>query len=141
MLRPLPASRWNFATAAHLLNRAGFGGPPAEIEKLVRLGLDAPVSFLVDYDKVSDTTPDPDWAKPEPERFEKFLQFRTGSREERQEMLRQERRAHRDHLVELRHWWLQRMVHGPRPLQEKLTLFWHGHFATSVQKVHDAYLM
>ena len=30
---------------------------------------------------------------------------------------------------------------SPRPLQEKLTLFWHGHFATSAQKVRDAYLM
>ena len=33
------------------------------------------------------------------------------------------------------------MAIGPRPLQEKITLFWHGHFATSVQKVRDAYLM
>ena len=40
MLKPLPAGKWNFTTAAHLLNRAGFGGPPAEIEKLVKLGPD-----------------------------------------------------------------------------------------------------
>ena len=33
------------------------------------------------------------------------------------------------------------MARGPRPLQEKLTLFWHGHFATSIQKVRDTYLM
>src|SRR5271169_4436818 len=44
-------------------------------------------------------------------------------------------------MMELRGWWLQRMVHGPRPFQEKMTLFWHGHFATSVQKVREAYLM
>jgi uncharacterized protein (DUF1800 family) len=44
-------------------------------------------------------------------------------------------------MVELRGWWLARMAKGPRPLQEKLTLFWHGHFATSVQKVKDAYFM
>ena len=47
----------------------------------------------------------------------------------------------RQHVIELRSWWLDRMTHGPRPLQEKLTLFWHGHFATSIQKVKDAYLM
>ena len=35
MLKPLPSTRWDFTTAAHLLNRAGFGGTPAEIEKLV----------------------------------------------------------------------------------------------------------
>ena len=33
------------------------------------------------------------------------------------------------------------MAKGPRPLQEKMTLFWHGHFATSMEKVRDAYLM
>ncbi len=44
-------------------------------------------------------------------------------------------------MMELRGWWLQRMAKGPRPLQEKLTLFWHGHFATSVEKVRDAYYM
>ena len=30
-------------------------------------------------------------------------------------------------------WWLDRMVRSRRPLQEKLTLFWHDHFATSDQ--------
>jgi uncharacterized protein (DUF1800 family) len=30
-------------------------------------------------------------------------------------------------------WWLDRMVRSPRPLQEKLTLFWHDHFATTDQ--------
>src|SRR5688500_7138592 len=44
-------------------------------------------------------------------------------------------------MLELRPWWLQRMPTGPRPLQEKLVLFWHGHFATSVQKVKFAYFM
>jgi uncharacterized protein (DUF1800 family) len=33
------------------------------------------------------------------------------------------------------------MAKGPRPLQEKLTLFWHGHFATSAVKVKEAYYM
>jgi hypothetical protein len=28
MMKPLSKDRWDFATAAHLLNRAGFGGPP-----------------------------------------------------------------------------------------------------------------
>jgi len=33
------------------------------------------------------------------------------------------------------------MATGPRPFQEKMTLFWHGHFATSVEKVREAYFM
>ena len=32
-------------------------------------------------------------------------------------------------------WWLHRMAKGPRPFQEKMVLFWHGHFATSIEKV------
>ncbi|MDB5624135.1 MAG: hypothetical protein JWR39_2698 [Devosia sp.] len=34
-------------------------------------------------------------------------------------------------------WWLDRMVRTNRPLEEKLTLFWHGHFATSEEKLRD----
>ena len=35
-------------------------------------------------------------------------------------------------------WWLHRMRHTPAPLLEKMTLFWHGHFATSAAKVTRA---
>ena len=44
-------------------------------------------------------------------------------------------------LDQLRRWWLQRMVSSSRPLQEKLTLFWHGHFATQNSTVNDSYTM
>jgi uncharacterized protein (DUF1800 family) len=46
-----------------------------------------------------------------------------------------------ENILDLRRWWLERMMTGPAPLLEKMTLFWHGHFATSVQKVKDAYWM
>src|SRR2546427_10161319 len=155
MLKPLPAEKWNFATAAHLLNRAGFGGTPDEIEKLAQLGPDEAVAHLVDYDKIPDPTPDPDWARPDSDRMEKLLAFRKMNQalkgasddkrkeleEKRREMQREQRQTQQQHLLELRGWWLERMVKGPRPMQEKLTLFWHGHFATSTQKVRDAYFM
>ena len=155
MLGALPGSRWNYATAAHLLNRAGFGGTPNEVEQLQNLGLNAAVSSLVDFERVPDPTPAPSWAKPDPERMAKLRQamdlrreMRNASEAERRELeakgrelLQSQIRSQMQHMVELRHWWLERMAHGPRPLQEKLTLFWHGHFATSVQKVRDAYLM
>src|SRR2546430_5605768 len=48
MLGALPGSKWNYTTAAHLLNRAGFGGAPAEIERLQNIGLDHAVSSFVD---------------------------------------------------------------------------------------------
>ena len=53
MLKPLSADRWNFTTAAHLLNRAGFGGTPEEISNVLNLGPEQAVSHLVDFDKVS----------------------------------------------------------------------------------------
>ena len=40
-----------------------------------------------------------------------------------------------DSLDSIKKWWLYRMSHTPRPLEEKLTLFWHGHFATANYKV------
>ena len=76
MQKPFPTEKWNFTTAAHLLNRAGFGGTPDEIEKLAQLGPDEAVSYLVDYDKIPDPTPDPDWARPDPDRMDKLLAFR-----------------------------------------------------------------
>src|SRR5437762_2865184 len=141
MLKPLAKGRWSATTAAHLLNRAGFGGTPAQIEKLTALGLDKAVAYLVDYEKTPDNTPDPAWAKPDTDRAERFMAARRASEEERRKLLREEQRSQRERILELRAWWLQRMVDGPRPLQEKMTLFWHGHFATSFEKVREAYLM
>lgn len=141
MLKALPGKKWNFTTAAHLLNRAGFGGPPAEIEKILALGPEGAVAYFVDYEKIPDPTPDPDWARPDPERARKFMEARQLGEEERRKRLREIQRADRQHILELRGWWLERMASGPRPLQEKMVLLWHGHFATSVDKVREAYLM
>jgi uncharacterized protein (DUF1800 family) len=141
MLQGLAGRKWNFETAAHLLNRAGFSGPPAEIERLAALGLGGAVSHFVDYESVPDTAENPDWAKPDPDRVEKLRAARNASEQERRELQRGYQQTERQHLVELRRWWLQRMAAGPRPLQEKMVLFWHGHFATSMEKVRDAYLM
>ena len=47
MFTPLSAQQWNYETAAHLLNRAGFGGTPGEIEAARGKGLDATVRDLV----------------------------------------------------------------------------------------------
>jgi uncharacterized protein (DUF1800 family) len=127
--------------AAHLLNRAGFGGPPGEIERLVVLGPVRAVSQLVDYENSPTGAPDPDWVKPDPGRAERRMAMRQASPEERRQIQKEEQKNQRERMVGLIGWWLQRMVSGNRPLQEKMTLFWHGHFATSAVKVRDAYLM
>jgi hypothetical protein len=41
----------------------------------------------------------------------------------------------------LRAWWLRRMIETPHPLLEKMTLFWHGHFAADGGAVSDPRLM
>src|SRR6185503_12259841 len=105
MLKPLSPRAWNFKTAAHLVNRAGFGGPPAEIEKIQAMGLEAAVSYFVDFEKIPDATPDPDWAKPDPDRAEKFLAARRASEEERRQKLREVQRTDRERMIELRAWW------------------------------------
>jgi uncharacterized protein (DUF1800 family) len=157
MLNPLPASNWNYATAAHLYNRAGFGGRPEEIEKLVKLGPDEAVSFFVDYEKIPVEEERPEWAKPDPERNERIQQIQRMAREEmdsaksddekqqeaekRRKMVQEIQRDQIRNIQEMRGAWLHLMATGPRPFQEKLTLFWHGHFATSAIKVRDAYFM
>ncbi|HUZ07545.1 MAG TPA: DUF1800 domain-containing protein [Candidatus Paceibacterota bacterium] len=142
MLKPLSKDRWSLEMAAHLLNRAGFGGPPAEIQSLADLSHDQAVSSLIDYEKIPDPTLNPDWAKPDPARQLQIREInRTGTPEQKKAMQKEQAQLQRRQMLELRGWWLQRMAHGPRPFQEKMTLFWHGHFATSVDKVRNAYYM
>ena len=64
MLTPLPVSKWNEATAAHLLNRAGFGGTPDEIEQTRQKGLTTAVRDLVDVTPQAANLPPPAWAHP-----------------------------------------------------------------------------
>ena len=77
MLKSLARKKWNFTTAAHLLNRAGSGGTPAEIEHLASLDRTQAVNQLVNYEAIPDTTAlIPDWAKPDPTREERFRKAR-----------------------------------------------------------------
>lgn len=142
MLKPLSADRWNEVTAAHLLNRAGFGGPPAGIRRLTDLGPGGAVSALLDYEKIPDATADPVWAKPDPAGNESLREaIQKATPEQRRQIQQQQNRLQVERLTELRGWWLNRMAKGPRPFQEKMVLFWHGHFATSFVKVRNAYYL
>ncbi|MGN6644443.1 MAG: DUF1800 family protein, partial [Verrucomicrobiota bacterium] len=110
MLKPIDSAQWNSTTAAHLINRAGFGGPPREIAKLVTLGPEKAVASLIDYEKIPDSTPAPAWAKPDPERAQRYAALRKkGSEMERREAQKEEQRLQREHLLELRGWWINRM--------------------------------
>ncbi|MGH9146290.1 MAG: DUF1800 domain-containing protein, partial [Vicinamibacterales bacterium] len=101
----------------HLLRRAGFGASAAEMSTLGALSLFAVIDYLVDYDKVPDDVDD-------------FL-GQPGY------LLTTSQGPFRPNTViaDARQRWLFRMVHSARPLQEKMTLFWHNHFATAFSKV------
>ena len=142
MLAQLPASLWNDETAAHLLNRARFGATPAEIESARKKGLVAMVRELVDVRADAGNVPPPAWAKPRNIRAARTALKAAKERGENfRETARQFRVMEGDEILDLRRWWLERMMNSPAPLLEKMTLFWHGHFATSVQKVKDGYWM
>ena len=143
MLKPLAENDWNFAMAAHLLNRAGFGGTPTEIQKLADVGMDRAISVLLDYENIPDPTQNPDWAKPNPD---EIRNYREGIRnaatpDEKRRIQQEQQQTFQRRMMELRGWWMQRMAGGPRPFQEKMVLFWHGHFATSIEKVRNPYYM
>jgi uncharacterized protein (DUF1800 family) len=142
MLAPLPAQKWNNATAAHLLNRAAFGGTPAEIEAASNRGLTATVHEFVEVSGDDANVPPPAWAKPRNIRQMRMeIKGAKDRGENFQEKARQLRMMEGEEILDLRRWWLDRMMNGPAPLLEKMTLFWHGHFATSAQKVQDGYFM
>lgn len=118
-LAPLAPSSFGAAEAAHLLRRAGFGGPPAQVERLAALGLERAVEELVDF-----PVEDPE--------LELGIEGAGGDLAIDRPNPRDDGR---DPLAVLRSWWIFRLAHARHPLCEKLTLFWHGHFATAASKV------
>lgn len=141
MFSPLPEKLWDRTRAAHLLNRAGFGGTPDEIDRLAALGpADAVDSFLREEGD-DDLFPPPALLEPGP-RFEFKKREKAAATEEERKAVRKELNdAERQSMLDLRLWWLNRMRWTITPLREKATLFWHGHFATSNQKVNDSWMM
>jgi uncharacterized protein (DUF1800 family) len=139
MLSPITASQWDFGAAAHLLVRAGFGADPAEIERTIALGPDKAVASLLRA-PVEDYPP-PIWAQPDDqdELHAEFQQAATPTEKQMAGKLLRERFI--SEMKDLTRWWVVRMVNTPAPLTEKMVLFWHGHFATSAQKVRSPYKM
>ena len=83
---PKAEKSWTIFEAAHLLNRAGFGGNPGEIKKFHALGREAAVESLISPDEPLDAFPLPAWSRPE----EAVANLRESMRERR--MVRRERR-------------------------------------------------
>jgi uncharacterized protein (DUF1800 family) len=119
--------------ARHLLNRLQFGATPAEVRDAARLSRAQAVDRALSGVRTTPATPLPEWTRDWTPR----RQLREASEEERRALLDQEIRRG----FELRGWWLEEMLASPSPLTERLTLFWHNHFTSSLQKVKSVNLV
>ena len=99
---------------AHLLRRAGFGGTAAEVSAL------APLDIRVIVDRILDVSAAPPVVKPPLVGLDD-MQYKQ--------------------WVAMTQWWLERMRTTPSPLAEKMTLFWHGHLCSGLDKVSSAQAM
>ena len=120
--------------ARHLLNRSGFSASDAEIKMFATLSRAEASDRLLKAPSSVAVTPPPAWVDEAPLPPAKR---RNMSQEERKAELRR----NLEHGFELREWWFREMLSTPSPLSEKMTLFWHNHFATSQQKVRFAPLI
>src|SRR5438477_3889153 len=105
---------------AHLLRRAGFGATEAELDQYAALGFAGALDRLLNPERVDDSAAEQAIAP---------LALDPNDPEARRK------------IENAKFWWLNRMLYTQRPLQEKMTLFWHTHFATANSKVQNAVLM
>jgi uncharacterized protein (DUF1800 family) len=104
---PRPVLKTEAARVSHLVRRTSFGASVEELARYRQLGLQGTIDHLVDFARIDD-----------------------GALDER--LAAQEINIERQGALQL--WWLQRMAYTKRPLQEKLTLFWHGILTSSFSK-------
>ncbi len=107
---------FDLKAAGHLYRRAAFGASLPELRQAVKQGLPATLDRLLDGELGLD----------------KRLTFLNSTGE----LI-----AGQGNANQLRGWWLYTMLHSLHPLREKLTLFWHDHFATSINKVSSTQMM
>ncbi len=158
-LSPIAPSDWTPERAAHLLERAGFGGTPEEIAQYASMIPREAVRRLVYHKTIANDLPPFDESGAHDPGLEPFPPSRpaatdlakqtgeslgvkvkpTGNRRLQPVANRffYWLRASRLETHRLAYWWANRMLVTSRPLEEKMALFWHGHFATSEEKVRD----
>ncbi len=150
-LQPLPEKAFDYDAAVHLLNRAGFGGTPAQARGLADMGLHKAVDQLVKYESIAYESVTADlfdsdiMSPPTEEQRVSSQKARQSNDEEALAALQRERQRKqgldRKQIAELQMWWIKRMIETPRPLEEKMTLFFHGHFTTGYRTIEDSFHM
>ena len=159
-MRPIAPADWNRERAAHLLERAGFGATPKDVQQNLALGPRAAVRALVRPEAgddpavgpfqpsgILDTGIDPfpgsrplatDTAKALGEAL--GVEVKPAGNRRLQPVVDKFffwLRASALECNRIGYWWANRMLLTRRPLVEKMALFWHGHFATHEDKVRD----
>jgi uncharacterized protein (DUF1800 family) len=109
-----------YKDAAHLLRRMGFNAPSEDISALVGTPSDKAVDQLIDYETTDDSSLESQLKTDFP-----FSAARTEA----------DLNDANFNETEIRQWWLERLLVTERPFEEKMTLFWHNFFATSLDKV------
>jgi uncharacterized protein (DUF1800 family) len=112
---------WGPKWASHLYRRAAFGANRAELKAAQKDGLAATLDLILKGQAGADKT------------YETVLLPAGAAFAKRDQS--NARFMGRVEPTEMRGWWLYCMLHGGHPLREKMTLFWHNHFATSIAKV------
>ena len=118
--KPTLDEPWNVARAVHLHRRAGFGSTWENIQRDLDDGPETAIGRVVSGRQVT---------KQAIESFEESSLAIGSSAMNSADPAR------------LKAWWIYRILFTPYPLQEKLTLMWHNHFATSNLKVNDLVTM
>ena len=131
--QPTPAALMGFDEARHLLNRTSFAAQTTEIDDYAKLTREQAVDRLLSETRRAAAYPAPAWTA----KYERVYKPDM-TPEQRQQA---NRRELVERGLEIRTWWVAEMLSTPSPLTEKMTLFWHNHFATSQQKVRSASLM
>ena len=158
-LTAISENDWNYERARHLVERAGFGDTTISIERLVTMGPRAAVRELVYFHSIPNTLPDFDHSGIHDSGIEPFPASRQAATKLAKETgeaigvkVKPEGNRRLQPVVDrffywllssmletrrVAYWWANRMLVTKRPLEEKMTLFWHGHFATNEEKVRD----
>jgi uncharacterized protein (DUF1800 family) len=124
-------------SATHLLLRTGFGATPAEIAPLLPLTRSQAVDLLLFETRTDPVLPLPAW--PEgylvpPRSLPKDPAAEKAARQAYDMTINHRRQ-------DLLHWWYAEMIATDSPLTERMVLFWHGHFTSSLDKVNVADLL
>ena len=132
----------DYQEARHLLSRTGFGGTPAEIDELLPLSYEEVVDKLLDEMGKAPVLPAPEWTQnvTDIRNRNKFLMKIMSEDQKRQyRMLSRQKRNQKG--IQLKIWWYKQMIETKSPLTERMVLFLHNHFTSSLKKVKSPYLI